>query len=142
MQEHALIGLADAEAAQTSTLLMPWTSRKVTTSLCRGGSSSMAARIRAAIFAATSRSSTWSAQGSGGTPQVPAASNLAASTTGSMSCTGTLRRSRAAALTARLITMRMSQVRNVERCSKLPMPRSTPTQASWTTSSATARLGA
>ena len=101
----------------------------------------MADMIRVAIFAAVSLSSTCSAQGSGGTCQVPAASNLAALITGSMSFTGTLRRSRAAALTARLITMRMSHVRNVDRCSNLPMPRSTPTQASWATSSATARFG-
>ena len=101
----------------------------------------MAARIRADIFAAITWSSTCSAQGSGGACQVPPASKQEASTTGPMSSTGKLRRSRTPALMARLTRMRNSQVRNDERRSNRPMPRRTPIQASWTTSSATAPLG-
>ncbi len=51
------------------------------------------------------------------------------------------RRSRVPVVLARLTRMRNSHVRTEERPSNRLMPRSTPTQASWTTSSATARLG-
>ena len=52
----------------------------------------------------------------------------------------TLRASRAPAVRARLTRIASSQVRSDERPSKRSMPRSTPSQVSWTTSSATARL--
>jgi hypothetical protein len=53
---------------------------------------------------------------------------------------GTERASRVARVFATLTAMRKIQVFSDERPSKRSMPRSTPTQASWTTSSATARL--
>ena len=51
-----------------------------------------------------------------------------------------MRRSRTARVLARLPTIRRTQVRSDERPSNRSSCRSTPTQASWTTSSATARL--
>ena len=88
-----------------------------------------------------SLSSVRSIQCSGGALHAPAPSNRAWSTTGPMSSTATLRRSRLPAVLAWLIRMRNSHVRTDERPSKPSSPRSTPTQVSWTTSSATARLG-
>jgi len=52
---------------------------------------------------------------------------------------GTERASRTARVLARLATMRCSHVPSEERPSKRSMPRRTPSQASCTTSSATAR---
>jgi len=71
----------------------------------------------------------------------PVSSNRDGSTAGSGSPTGTLRRSRAPVVLARFTRIRSSQVRNEERPSNPPSPRSTPSHVSWTTSSATATLG-
>ena len=57
------------------------------------------------------------------------------------SAPGTLRCSCAPAVLARLTRIRNSQVFNDDRPSKPSMPRTPPSQVSWTTSSATARLG-
>ena len=76
-----------------------------------------------------------------GAAQPPAASKRDWSTAGSAVPIAMLRRSRSPVVLARLTRMRNSQVRNEERSSKPPMPRTTPIQVSWTTSSATARLG-
>ena len=84
---------------------------------------------------------------SGGESQVPPPSNRDADTAASLSLTASVsptamvRRSRAPAVLARLTRIRNSQVRKEERPSNPPMPRSTPTQVSWTTSSATATFG-
>ena len=60
---------------------------------------------------------------------------------GSGSATGTLRCSLLPVVLARFTRMRNSQVLSDERPSKFSSPRNTASQVSWTTSSATARLG-
>jgi hypothetical protein len=125
----------------TSSLLRPSTSRSVTTSRWRSGSSLMAERSRPASLAASSRSSASSTQRSGGVAQWPVASNRDRSTAGPASPIATLRRSRAPAVRARFTRIANIQVLTDERPSNPPMPRSTPSQVSWTTSSATAMLG-
>ena len=59
---------------------------------------------------------------------------------GASDAKGTERASRAPRVLAMLTTMRRIQVRSDERPSKRSMPLRTPSQASWTTSSATARV--
>src|SRR5690348_4064061 len=126
---------------QTSSLLMPSTSRSRTTSRWRPGSSSIQARTRWASLPASIRPSAASIQCSGGSAQPPAPSNRAGSTAGSGSATGTLRCSLLPVVRARFTRIRNTQVFSDERPSNPSRPRSTASQVSWTTSSATARFG-
>jgi hypothetical protein len=130
-----------ARTAHTSPLLIPSTSRRNTTSRWREGRSSIQIRMRSASLPASIRPSAASIQCSGGSAQPPEASNRDGSTTGSGSATGTLRFSRVPVFLAWFTRMRNSQVLRDERPSNPPRPRSRPSQVSWTTSSAMARLG-
>ena len=127
--------------SRASPLDMPSTSRKVTISRWRGGSVSRAARSNSAIRPATSRSSASSIQCSGGAVQAPSGPNRDASTTGVGSSIGMLRCSLVPVVRARLTRMVNTQVRSDDRPSNPLRPRKTASQVSWTTSSATARLG-
>ena len=97
--------------------------------------------MRSASLPASIRLSAASIQCSGGSAQPPSPPNRDGSTAGSGSATGTLRCSLLPVLLARFTRMRNSQVFSDERPSKFSRPRSTASQVSWTTSSATARLG-
>ena len=130
-----------ASTAQTSSLLIPSTSRNNTTSRCRAGSSSIQTRMRSASLPASIRPSATSIQCSGGSAQPPEASNRDGSTAGSGSATGMLRCSRVPVFRAWFTRMANSQVLSDERPSNPPRPRNTASQVSWTTSSAMARLG-
>src|SRR5712691_2063977 len=130
-----------ASTAQTSSLLIPSMSRSSTTSRWREGSSPIQARMRSASLPASIRLSAASIQCSGGSAQPPSPPNRDGSTAGSGSATGTLRCSLLPVLLARFTRMRNSQVFSDERPSKFSRPRSAASQVSWTTSSATARLG-
>jgi hypothetical protein len=82
----------------------------------------------------------------GGIPQWPSRVKREGSTAGSRPLSsskeenGMLRASRTPRVFAVFATMRKSHVLSDERPSNLSMPLSTPSHASWTTSSATARL--
>src|SRR6185369_13390544 len=130
-----------ASTAQTSSLLIPSTSRSSTTSRWRAGRSSIQTRTCPASLPASIRRSAASIQCSGGSAQPPSPPNRVGSTAGSGSATGTLRCSLLPVLRARFTRMRNSHVFSDDRPWKASRPRSAASQVSCTTSSATARLG-
>ena len=126
-------------ARQTSVASIPSMSRRVRTWRCPSGSCGRHSFTRCAILPASMRSSIASAHGSGGrfhAPEGPKRPSRASS-----GPSGAFRGSRAPAVRARLMRMRKIQVFTEDRPSKRSMPRTTPSHVSWTTSSATARLG-
>src|SRR6516162_8178467 len=130
-----------ASTSQTSALLIPSTSRKSTTSRWRPGRPSIAALSSPPSFSASIRSSASSIQCSGGADHAPSGLKGDASTTGPASATGMVRCSRLPVVRARLTRMVNIHVRSDALPWKAGRPRSTASQVSWTTSSATARLG-
>ena len=118
-----------------------------------GGSASIARETSASVSLDSSRSSGVDAHPVGGSaqrpgePGWPSDRNRSGSTDGSTSGSaaqteekGTLRASRCPRVFAVFTRIRKIHVRSDERPSKPSSPFSTPTQASWTTSSATARV--
>src|ERR1700761_6840050 len=126
---------------QTSSLLRPSTSRRSTIARWRSGSRLSASSSRSCSPVANSRSSLSSTQWRGGDIQAPAASKRERSTAGPASPIGRLRASPMPVLLARLTRIWSSQVLKEERPANPSSPRSTATQVSCTTSSATAVLG-
>ena len=128
-----------ASTSQTSSLPSSSTSRSITTARCRAGIAASAARKVPPSAAAPIRFSTLSTQCSGGVLQAPFASNRAWSTAGSASASAIVRASRVPALRAGLTRIARSQVLAMTSAPRNgSMPRTTPSQVSFTTSSATA----
>ena len=126
----------------TSAAGSPSKSLMTTTWRWRSGSRARWRDTFLAVWRATMRSSASSVHGAGGDDHPPAALNRSGGTAGSsMRSVGVSRRSRTPAVRARLTTMRNSHVFSDDRPSNRSMPRTTPSQVSCTTSSATARLG-
>ncbi len=140
-----------SRALRTSSALHPWASRSRITSACIGGSSAMARPMTSRVSFPRSRSSGYPDQSSGSVDQWPresvsGVSKRSGSTAGAprsvpaSEANGRLLPSRCPRVLAMLVRIRKIHVRSDDRPSKLSRPRSTPSQVSWTTSSATARL--
>src|SRR5262249_47634191 len=139
-----------SRALQTSSALKPSMSRSSRTARWEGGSRSSSRRITSIVSAASRRASGTPAQLEGGTAQCPgkrspsprkrSGGTVASLRSSPRDAKGTLRASRPPRVLAVLVTIRKSHVFSDDRPSNRSIPLRTPSQASWTTSSATDRL--